>query len=124
MQFILRALLAALGFWLASRIVHGLHVNGAISLIEAGLVLGVLNALVRPILVVLTLPLSILTLGLFLLVVNGVTVWLVTLFVHGIHIYRLWPAVLTSMVISVVSWLANFLIGGLDDKRYEFWRTV
>jgi putative membrane protein len=123
-QFILRALVAGLGFLLASRIVYGVHVDGVTSLVEAGLVLGVLNAVVRPILVLLTLPLSIMTLGLFLLVVNGVTVWLVTAFVHGIHIYRLWPATLAAVVISMVSWLANFVIGGLDNKRYQLRSTV
>jgi putative membrane protein len=123
-RFILRALVAALGFWLSSRIIYGVHVAGVISLVEAGLVLGVLNALVRPVLVLLTLPLSILTLGLFLLVVNGLTVWLVTAFVHGVHIYRLWPAILAALVISIVSWLANFIIGGLDDKRYDLRRTA
>ena len=110
-------MIAALGFWMASRVIDGVHVDGLTALIEAGLVLGVLNALVRPILILFTLPLTILTLGLFLLVVNGLTVWLVTVFIHGIHIYHLWPAILTSVILSIVSWLANFLIGGLDDRR-------
>ena len=111
-RFILQALLAALGFWMASRVLRGVvHVDDIASLIEAGLVLGLLNALVRPILIVLTLPLSVVTLGLFLLVVNGLTVWLVTVFINGIHIYRLWPAILAAVIISIVSWLANFLIG-------------
>lgn len=117
-QFILRAMVAAFGFWVASRVVSGVHVDDLTNLLEAGVVLGVLNALVRPVLVLLTLPISILTLGLFLLVVNGLTVWMVTFFIHGVHIYHLWPAVLASVIISIVSWLANFLIGGLDPKRH------
>jgi putative membrane protein len=114
-RFILQALIAALGFWMASRVIDGVHVDDVTNLIEAGLMLGVLNALVRPVLILFTLPLTILSLGLFLLVVNGLTVWLVTVFIHGVHIYRLWPAILAAVIISIVSWLANFLIG--DNSR-------
>ncbi len=115
--FFLRALAAAGGFWIASRVVHFVYVDGLVSLLLAGLLLGVLNALVRPLLIVLTLPLSILTLGLFLFVVNGLTVWMVTVFIHGVRILGLWPAILTSIIISIVSWLANFFVGGLDDRQ-------
>jgi putative membrane protein len=114
--FLLRALAAAFGFWVASRVVHYVYVEGPLSLILAGLLLGVLNALVRPLLILLTLPLSILTLGLFLFVVNGLTVWMVTAFIHGVRILGLWPAILTSIIISIVSWLANFVVGGLDSE--------
>ena len=117
MRFLLRALAAALGFWLASRVVHGVWVHGVTGLVLAGLVLGVLNALVRPILTLFTLPLTILTLGLFLFVVNGLTVWMVTAFIHDVSISGLWPAILTSLIISVVSWLANVLIGGLKSAK-------
>ena len=110
-RFILQALAAALGFWLASRIVPGVVVGGLGSLLAAGVLLGVINALVRPILVLLTLPITLLTLGLFLLVVNGATVWLVTAFLHGVHIDGLWHAILTAIVISLTSWLAGALIG-------------
>jgi putative membrane protein len=115
MRFLLRALAAAAGFWLASRIVHGVHVSGWVSLVEAGLLLGVFNALVRPILTILTLPLTIVTLGLFLLVVNGVTVWLVTVFIHGVRVPGLWPAILTSLIISVTSWVAGAVLRDLDE---------
>ena len=117
MRFILRALAAAFGFWLASRLVSGVHVGGTDSLILAGLLLGLFNALVRPILTLLTLPLTILTLGLFLFVVNGLTVWLVTVFVHGVRISGLWPAILTALIISVVSWLANGVINSAREPK-------
>ncbi|MDB5480379.1 MAG: hypothetical protein JWO83_1432 [Caulobacteraceae bacterium] len=116
MRFIVYALAAAAGFWIASRLVQGVYVHGAVSLLLAGLVLGILNALVRPILALLTLPLTILTLGLFLFVVNGITVWLVTAFIHGVQISGLWPAVLTALVISVTVWAANMLVGGLERR--------
>ena len=116
MRFILRALAAALGFWVASRTISGVRVADLTNLLEAGLMLGILNALVRPVLILLTLPLTILTLGLFLLVINGLTVWLVTVFIPGVHIRGLWPALLASVVISLVSWAANVVIGGLNDR--------
>ena len=116
MRFVIHALAAAVGFWIASRLVHGVHVRGIESLLFAGLVLGILNALVRPILTLLTLPLTILTLGLFLFVINGITVWLVTAFIHGVRIDGLWPAILTALVISVTVWLANMVLGGLERR--------
>jgi putative membrane protein len=110
MRFILRALAAALGFWIASRLIPGVHIHGLADLLLAGLLLGVLNALVRPILTILTFPLTILTLGLFLFVVNGITVWLVTVFIHGVRIPGLWTAILASIVISLTSWVANMVL--------------
>lgn len=116
MRFIVYALAAAVGFWVASRLVHGVHVHDTLSLVLAGVVLGILNALVRPILALLTFPLTILTLGLFLFVINGITVWLVTAFIHGVQISGLWPAILTALVISITVWLANMLLGGIERR--------
>ncbi len=119
-RFILHVLATAFAFWIASRIMpHGVQVTGLGSLLAAGLLLGVVNALVRPILVILTFPLTILTLGLFLLVVNGVMVWLATVFLPGVHIQDPWHAILTAIVISITSWIVSGLIGmaGFDRKR-------
>ena len=112
-RFLLRATAAAFGFWIASRVVPGLHVGGLATLIWAGIVLGLLNAIVRPVLILFTLPLSILTLGLFLFVVNGLTVWAATWFAPGVHVGGLWPAILTAVIISIVSWIANGVFGDL-----------
>lgn len=110
-RFILRALAAAVGFWVAGKLFAGhVHVGEVGSLIAAGFVLGIINALVRPVLVVLTLPITILTLGLFIFVINGVSVWMVTWFIHGVRIDGWLWSILTAGVISVVSWLANGLI--------------
>lgn len=115
-RFILHALATAVGFWIASRIVPGVHVDTTLALVEGGLVLGIINALVRPVLVILTLPLTIITLGLFLLVVNAVTLWLVTLLIHAIHIHGLWHLILTVIVLGLTSWVASFLINAVTDK--------
>lgn len=119
LRFLLRAIVAAFGFWIAAKLLHGVHVGGLGSLLAAGLLLGVINALVRPILIIITIPLTILTLGLFLLVVNGISVWLVTLFLHGIRMHGPWDAILTALIISIVSWAAGGLIDSSDVSRRD-----
>jgi putative membrane protein len=116
-SFLIRALAAAVGFWIASKLLHGVRVSGLESLLFAGLLLGVVNALVRPVLVILTLPLTILTLGLFLLVVNGITVWIVTRFIHGVQIHGSLNYILTALVISITSWVAGGVLHP-DTRRW------
>ncbi len=116
-KFLIRALAAVVGFWIASKVLHGVRVTNTESLLLAGVLLGLVNALVRPVLVILTLPLTILTLGLFLLVINGVTVWIVTRFVHGVHIHGSLHYILTALIISITSWV----VGGIlhpDTRRW------
>lgn len=109
-RFIVQALAAAVGFWIASRIVPGVHAKGVGSLIAAGVILGIINALVRPLLILLTIPLTLLTLGLFLFVVNGITVWITAAFLKGVDVDGLWPAILASIVITVISWVARAVV--------------
>jgi putative membrane protein len=121
-RFLLRGLVAALGLWVASHIVPGVHITGWKTLVIAGLLLGLANALVRPILTFLTLPLTIVTLGLFLLVVNGLMILLVGWVLHRFHDHSfqvggLVPAVFTTIVIFFVSLAANMLIGGDERQR-------
>jgi putative membrane protein len=121
-RFLLRGLVAALGFWVAAHLVPGVHVSGWKTLVIAGLLLGLANALVRPILTFLTLPLTVVTLGLFLLVVNGLMVLLVGWVLHrfGNHSFEILggivPAIFTTIVIFFVSLIANMFIGG-DERR-------
>lgn len=115
--FLLRALISALGLWLASAIVPGLHVAGFGTLVIASLLLGVVNAVVRPVLVILTLPITIITLGLFLLVINAAMLALVAWLLPGFAITGFFPALLGSIVVSIVSWLASYFIG--PSGRYE-----
>jgi putative membrane protein len=109
--FILRGLIAALGLWAASEMFDGIDINSAITLIFAGLLLGVVNAIVRPIAVVLSLPALLLTVGLFLLVINAAMLGLVALLLPGFKIYGFWPAVGGAIVVSLVSWVASWFIG-------------
>ena len=116
-RFILRGLIAALGFWVASKLPFGPHIVGLVPLIVGGLLLGVVNAIVRPIVTLLTLPITVITLGLFLFVVNAfslyVVSWLVNAFLHGhpFHIGGLFHAIFTVIVIWLVSLVANMFLG-------------
>jgi len=87
-----------------------IRVDGFLPALVAAFVLGIVNAILRPVLVLLTIPLTLLTLGLFLLVINGLMLWLVAAFVKGFHVNGFWGAVLGSILVSLVSWiLSRFL---------------
>ena len=115
--FITRLLITALGLSLAANVVHGITVTGWKSLVVAALVLGLVNAIVRPLLVILTLPITFLTLGLFLLVVNGLSFAFAAAIVPGFHVATLGSAILGALVVSVTGWFANSFIG--SSGRFE-----
>jgi putative membrane protein len=110
---LLRVLVNALAIYLVASLVPGIRVAGVWTALLAGLVLGLVNAVVRPVLVILTLPLTLLTLGLFLLVLNGLCLWLTSLLVGGFEVQGFWPAVLGALVVSLVSWVLN---GFVSDR--------
>jgi putative membrane protein len=109
--FILRALIASLGLWAATEMLDGLSIDDATTLILAGVLLGVVNAIVRPFALLLSLPALLFTLGLFLLVVNAAMLGLVALMLRGFHIDGFWTAVGGSLIVSVVSWIGSWFIG-------------
>lgn len=110
--FVLRALISAVGLWIATRWVSGIRIDSAGTLVFAGLLLGVVNAIVRPVLIILTLPITILSLGLFLLVVNTAMVALVAWLVPGFHIYGgFWSAFATALIVWITGWTGSWLIG-------------
>jgi putative membrane protein len=109
--FLIRCLITALGLWVASAILPGVHSTGLLSLIGAGLMLGVVNAVVRPIIIILTLPITIFTLGLFLLVVNALMVLLVSRMMHGFGVDGFGSAMLTAIIVTVVGWGGNAFVG-------------
>ena len=115
--FLLRAAIVALGLWLATRILPGLSFDGPGTLLAAALLLGIVNAIIRPIAVVLTLPLTLLTLGLFLVVVNAAMLGLVALLLAGFQISGFWTAVGAALIVSVTGWVASGLIG--NNGRVE-----
>lgn len=109
--FILRALISAIGLWIATRWVSGIRIDDATTLVLAGALLGIINAIVRPIAILLTLPITILTLGFFLLVVNAGMVGLVALILPGFHIYGFWAAFETALIVWITGWIGSWLIG-------------
>jgi putative membrane protein len=123
-KFILRCLVVAVGFWVAAQLLrgHGVYIQGWKTLLAASVLLGIVNGLVRPIVTLLTLPITILTLGLFLLVVNGLMVLLVGWLLHQFHDYHyridgLMPAIFTTVIIWLVSLVGNMVIGGDERQR-------
>jgi putative membrane protein len=114
-KFIVRAIFGALGLWLASKLVPGVRVDDTGTLILAALLLGIVNAFVRPVVFVLTLPLTVLTLGLFLLVVNAAMIGLVAVLLGGFHVDGLVPGVLAAIVTGVISWIGGLVLQ--DGKR-------
>lgn len=101
----------ALALWVATRIVPGIVVSGTGTLVLAAVVFGLVNAVVRPVAVLLSLPLTVLTLGLFLLVVNAAMLGLTAALLPGMRVSGFFPALLGSIVISVVSWLVARFVG-------------
>ncbi len=120
--FLFRLLITALGLWLAATIVPGVQIKGWGALLAAALVLGIVNAVIRPIILVLTLPLTVLTLGLFILVVNGISLYLVAWLVPGFTLSGLGAAILASIVVGLTGWLASTFVGG--SGRIERYRRI
>ena len=109
--FLIRMLITSLGLWVASRIVPGMAISGFGTLIGSALLLGFVNAVVRPLLVLLTLPITIMTLGIFLLVINAAMLGLVASLFDNFVINGLFSAILGSVIVSLVSWFASWFIG-------------
>jgi len=108
--FFLRAAFAALGLWLASVWVSGIVITDSATLILSAVLLGIVNAIVRPVAIVLTLPITLVTLGLFLLIVNAAMVALVALLVPGFQIHGFGAAFLTALIVSVAGWIGSMLM--------------
>ena len=114
---VLRTLITGLGIWLATYLVPGVSAASSGALIWAAIALGLINAFVRPVLVLLTLPFTILTLGLFLLLLNAAMLNLAGWFVAGFDVVGFWGSVFGAIVVSLVSGLCSHFIG--PKGRYE-----
>ena len=109
MGFWARLFITAFALWVATQIVPGIHVRGPVALLVAALVFGLVNAFVRPVLVFLSFPLTVLTLGLFLLVVNAAMLGLTAWVLPGLRVDGFWPALFGALVVSATSWAATRL---------------
>ena len=116
---ITRWLLTALALIITAKIVPGIEFSNTMTLFIAALVLGLVNAIVRPILVLLTLPLTILTLGLFILIVNAAAFALTALFVPGFHVASFMSAFLGALLVSILSTVFSWIVKAGDKKRED-----
>jgi len=120
--FFYRLVITALGLWAAATIVPGVRIDGWGNLVVAALLLGIVNAVIRPVILILTLPLTVLTLGLFILVVNGFSLVLVAWVMPGFTLSGLGAAILGSIVVGLTSWLGSAFVGG--SGRIERYRRI
>lgn len=114
---IVRSLIIALGLGLATVIVPGVEIDGTGTLLVAALLLGLVNAIIRPLAILMTLPLTILTLGLFLLIINAGMFGLVAAMLDDFHVAGFWSALFGAIIVSLTSTLASWYIG--PKGRYE-----
>lgn len=114
---LIRTVIAMLGLFLASKILPGVNIVGTGSFVLAALLLGLVNAVVRPIALVLTLPLTIVTLGLFLFVLNAAMFGLVAALLDNFTVAGFWSAVFGAIIVSITSTVASWYIG--PDGKYE-----
>lgn len=101
----------ALGLLFVSWLFEGIQVNGVGWAFVAALFLGVFNALVRPVLILLTLPITVVTMGLFILVINALMLWLTGTLLAGFQVHGFWTAVGGALILSIISMAANSLVG-------------
>jgi putative membrane protein len=109
-RFLARLLLNGVAILVAASFIPGLQLSGPAAALIAGAILGLVNALVRPVLFFLTLPFTLLTLGLFIFVLNALCLGLTAALVPGFAIAGFWSALFGALVVSVVSWILNGLL--------------
>ena len=117
MRLILRVLLNAFALYVADYFLDGIALAGVIPAVVGGLVLGIVNAIIRPVLIVLTLPFTLLTLGLFIFVVNAICFGLAAALVPGFAVGGFWYAFGGALIVSVVSWIVS--AATKDDRQVE-----
>lgn len=115
-RFVFRWAVTTIAVMVASSVIRGIRYDTVAALIGASLLLGILNAFVRPFLLIISVPLILLTLGLFILVLNGLLLLLVPHVVVGFHVDSFWSAFWGAIVISLVSWLLSAFFRGSDGR--------
>ena len=114
---LIRWLVTTLAILMITHLISGVRVEGIGSALAAAAILGILNALIRPILIILTLPLTIVTLGLFILVINALLFQFAGWVVSGLHIDSFWSALFGSLIVSIVSWIMNSALPSHDMEQ-------
>jgi putative membrane protein len=114
LRILLSILLNALAIYVAAYLLDGIVLSGFVAALIAGLVLGIVNTLIKPLLILLTLPITIITLGLFIFIVNAICLALTAALVPGFDIAGFWSAVGGALIVSIVSWA----LGALREDRH------
>lgn len=117
---IIRWITTAFALWLTSLIVKGIEFDGLGALFVAAVVLGIFNALLRPLVLVLTFPINLLTLGLFTFVINGAMLKLTSEVVRGFSVTGFWAAVIGALMLSVFSFMLNLFVNDAGSVQYLF----
>jgi putative membrane protein len=115
--FLVRVLVNAAALWVAAALIPGISLGGVGYTLLAALVLGLINAIVRPVLVFLTLPITLVTLGLFIFVLNAFCLWLTSRLVPGFEVHGFGAAFLGALVISAVSWMVTAFLSDTGRLR-------
>ena len=116
MRFLARLVLNGLAIIIAAWLLPGIHISSPLSALLAGVILGFVNAIVRPVLFFLTLPLTLLTLGLFIFILNAICFGLTAWLVPGFSVDGFFSAVFGALLVSVVSWILNGLVVGRRER--------
>ena len=117
---VIRWITTALALWLTSLIVKGIEFEGVTSLFFAAVVLGIFNAILRPLVLVVTFPINLLTLGLFTLVINGAILKLTSDVVRGFSVTGFWPAVVGALLLSAISFALNLFVNDAGRVQYLY----
>ena len=117
-NYIIRWLINAVGLLIVSKIMGSIEIDGILTAVVAAAVIGLINIFLRPLLIILTLPINILSLGLFTLVINGLIFYFVGSIVDGFHVSGFLAAFLGALILSIINVLATFLIGMGKGKAF------
>jgi putative membrane protein len=117
MGFLIRLIVNAIALIAVAYVIPGIHVSGIVGALVAALILGIVNAILRPILIIISLPLEIVTLGLFTFVINGLLFWLVGALHVGLYVDGFWPAFWGAIVMGIVSWILSLLTRGAEEPQ-------
>jgi putative membrane protein len=118
---LIRWLVSTAAVLAASWFLDGIHISGFLPALLAAGLLGILNAVFRPVLIVLTLPINILTIGLFTFVINAFLLKMVSFLISGFDVHGFWTAVFGAIIIGAVSWFLNMFIGSKGSvERYDY----
>ena len=117
MRFLARLLLNGVAIIVAAWLLPGIHITGPVPALVAGVILGFVNAIVRPVLFLLTLPFTLITLGLFIFVLNAICFGLTAWLVPGLSVDGFWWALLGALLVSIVSWMLNGVFVGSSERK-------